>query len=98
MRLRSSYLLGGSVGEAALAVAGDKRAGDTTFLVRRMREGMKRNHTIFWRKRCDHQAALWCWWKSFALQTGDLELCHLSDNKIAKNENFIFHDAYESIF
>jgi len=36
MRLRS-----GSVGEAALAVGGDKRAGDTTFLVRRMREGMK---------------------------------------------------------
>jgi hypothetical protein len=48
MRLRSSYLLGGSVGEAALADGGDKRAGDTTFLVRRMREGMKRNHTIFW--------------------------------------------------
>ena len=98
MRLRSSYLLGGSVGEAALAVPGVKRAGDTTFLVRRMREGMKRNHTIFWRKRCDHQAALWCWWKSFALQTGDLELCHLSANKIAQHEDFIFHDADETIF
>ena len=57
MRLGSSYLLGGSVGEAAVAVAG---AGDTTFLVMRMREGMKRNHTIIvWEKRCDRQAVLW---------------------------------------
>jgi hypothetical protein len=57
MRLRSSYLLGGSVGEAALAVGGDKRAGDTTFLVRRMRKGMKQNHAIFWQKRC-HRSSL----------------------------------------
>jgi hypothetical protein len=63
-------LLGGSVGEAAVAVAG---AGDTTFLVRRMREGMKRHHTIIWEKRCgcDCHAVLWWWWKSLELQTGE---------------------------
>ena len=53
-------MLDGSVREVALDVDGDKRAGDTTFLVMRMREGMKRNHTIIvWEKRCNRQAVLW---------------------------------------
>ncbi len=60
---------------------------------------MKRNHTIIvWEKRCDHQAVLWWWWKSLALHAGDLELCHLTANKIAQTEDFILRKTGECLY